>query len=88
MSGFLGDPQTLEDVERQFHDRDGALKDKLPINNSILTILTKIQHDNPQPPRQQEPNKELKIKKELCLDTLNKYNNPIEFRKFQRDLVV
>ena len=54
----------------------------------ILTNLTKIQHDNPQPQRQQEPDREPKIKKELCPDTLTNDNNPIEFRKFQRDFIV
>ena len=35
MSDSLGDPRTLEDVERQFRDQDGVLKDKLSIDNSI-----------------------------------------------------
>ena len=35
MSGFLGDPRALEDVERQFHDKEGVLKDKLSIDNPI-----------------------------------------------------
>ena len=35
MSNSLGDPRTLEDVERQFRDQDGVLKDKLFIDNSI-----------------------------------------------------
>ena len=163
MSGSLGDPRTLEDVEGQFHDKDGVLKDKLSIDNSIaahirwrkqyktscegrltmlnscptqeaveylrvewkkyemkyrdievgttilmeldptvverimagveeqpkeysklssnmrriLTNLTRIQHDNPQPQRQQEPDREPKIKKELCPDILTKDTNPI-----------
>ena len=158
MSGFLGDQQTLEDFKRQFHDKDGVLKDKFSIDNfiaayvrwrkqyktscegrvamlnscptqeaveylcvewnkyemkcrdikvgttilmeldptvverimagveeqskeysklssnigRILTNLTKIQHDNPQPQRQQEPDKEPKIRKELCPNTLQK----------------
>ena len=54
----------------------------------MLTNLTKIQHDNPQAQQQREPDKEPKIKKELCPDTLTKENNPIEFRKFQRDFIV
>ena len=54
----------------------------------ILTNLTRIQHDNPQPHRQQEPDREPKIKKELCLDILTKGTNPIEFRKFQPDFIV
>ena len=46
---------------------------KLPSNmGRILTNLTKIQHDNPQSQRQQEPVTEPKIKKELCPDTLTK----------------
>ena len=174
MTGSLEDPQTLEDVKRQFHDKDGVLKDKLSINNSIaahirwrkqyktscegrlamlnscptqeavkylrvewrkyemkcqdievgttilmeldptvvkrimagveeqskeysklssnmgriLTNLTRIQHDNRQPQRQQEPDKEPKIKKELCPDILTKDTSPIEFRKFQSDFIV
>ena len=35
MSNSLGDPQTLEDVERQFHDKDGVLRAKLSIDNSM-----------------------------------------------------
>ena len=31
----LGGPQTLEDVKRQFHDKDGVLKDKLSIDHCI-----------------------------------------------------
>ena len=31
MSGSLGDPRTLEDIERQFHDKDGVLKDNSPL---------------------------------------------------------
>ena len=54
----------------------------------ILTNLTRIQHDNPQPQRQQEPNKEPNIKKELCPDILTKDTNPIEFREFQSDFIV
>ena len=174
MSGSIGDPQTLEDVERQFHDKDGVLTDKLSIDNSIaahirwrkqyktscdecltmlnscptqeaveylrvewkkyemkcrdievgttilmeldptvverfmagvekqskeysklssnmgriLTNLTRILHDNPQPQQQREPDKEPKIKKELSPDTLTKDHNPIGFRKFQRDFIV
>ena len=43
---------------------------KLSINmGRILTYLTRIQHDNPQPQRQ-EPDREPKIKKELCPDIL------------------
>ena len=54
----------------------------------ILTNLTKIQNDNPQPQQQREPDKEPKIKKELCPDTLTKENYTIEFCKFQRDFIV
>ena len=39
MSGSLGDPRTLEDVEGQFHDKDGVLKDKLSIDNSIAAHI-------------------------------------------------
>ena len=174
MSDSIGDPRTLEDVERPFHNKDGELKDKLSINNSIaahirwrkqyktscegrlamlnscptteaveyirvewkkyemkcrdievgttilmeldptnverimagveehpkeysklssnmgriLTNLTKIQHDDPQPQQQRELDKGPRIKKELCPDTLTKDNNPIEIRKFQRDFIV
>ena len=55
----------------------------------ILQGLTKIKRDrqaaaaaNPQ------AEKEPKIKKALCPDTLTKDNTPIEFRKFQRDFLV
>ena len=54
----------------------------------ILTNLMKIQHNNPQPQQQRKPDREPKIKKELCPDTLTKENNPIEFRNFQRDFIV
>ena len=54
----------------------------------ILTNLTKIQHDNPQQQQPQEPDREPKIKKELCPDTITKVNNPIEFQKIQRDFIV
>ena len=46
----------------------------------ILTNLTNIQHNNQQQRQQREPDKEPKIIKELCPDTLTKENNPIEFR--------
>ena len=55
----------------------------------ILQGLTRIKRDgqtaaaaNPQ------GDKEPKIKKELCPDTLTKDSTPIEFRKFQRDFLV
>ena len=42
----------------------------------ILTNLTRIQHDNQQQPqRQQEPDKEPKIKKELCPDIRSSANS-------------
>ena len=55
----------------------------------ILTNLKQIQHDDQQQPqRQQEPDKEPKIKKELFPNILTKDTSHIEFRKFQRDFIV
>ena len=39
MSDSTGDPRSLQDVERQFHTKDGELKYKLSINNSIATHI-------------------------------------------------
>ena len=71
--------RSMAGVEEQFKEYS-----KLSSNlGRILTNLTEIQH-NPQPQQLREPDKEPKIKKELCPDTLTKDNNPMEFRKFQR----
>ena len=39
MSNSIGDPRSLEDVKRQFHTKDGELKDKLSIDNSIAAHI-------------------------------------------------
>ena len=39
MSDSIGDPRSLEDVERQFYTKDGELKDKLSIDNSITAHI-------------------------------------------------
>ena len=54
----------------------------------ILQGLTKISKENPPPTVQQQTDKEHKIKKELCPDTLTKDSTLIEFRKFQKDFLV
>ena len=78
-------------VDRIMAGVDEQSKEYSNLSNNkgrILTRLTKIQHDNPQSQQQSKPDKEPKINKELCPDTLTKENNPIEFHKFQRDFVV
>ena len=78
-------------VERIMAGVEEQSKEYLKLSSNmgrILKNLTRIQHNNPQPQRQQEPDKESKIKKELCQDILTKDKNPIEFRKFQRDFIV
>ena len=56
----------------------------------ILKGLTKIKRDGQATAAAANPqaDKEPKIKKELCPDTLTKDSTPIEFRKFQRDFLV
>ena len=46
----------------------------------ILQGLTKIKKDNPPPPVKQQTDKEPKIRKELCPDTLIMNSTPIKFR--------
>ena len=56
----------------------------------ILLGLTKIKRDNQATAAAANPqaDKEPKIGKELCPDTLTKDSTPIEFGKFQRDVLV
>ena len=78
-------------VERIMAGVEEQSKEYSKLSNNmgrILTNLTRNQHDNPQPQRQKDPDKEPKIKKELCPDILTKDTSPIEFRKFQRDFIV
>ena len=39
MGDSIGDPRTLEEVEKQFHSKDGEIKDKLSIDNSIAAHI-------------------------------------------------
>ena len=39
MGVSIGDPHSLEDVERQFHTKDGELKDKPFLHNSIAAHI-------------------------------------------------
>ena len=54
----------------------------------ILQGLTQIKRDNQPAAAQPQTDKEPKIKKELCPDTLTKDSTSIEFRKFQRDFLL
>ena len=79
-------------VERIVAGIDEQTKEYSKLSSNIgriLTNLTRIQHDNQQQPhRGTEPEKEPKIKKDICPDILTKDTSPIEFRKFQQDFIV
>ena len=46
MGNSIGDPRTLEEVEKQFCTKDGDIKDKLSINNSMYQNITDFTHHN------------------------------------------
>ena len=94
---YIDDTSTLEVVDSSKAIRlmvgvEELAKEYQLLSNQvgkILQVLTRIKRDgqaaaaaNPQ------ADKEPKIMKELCPDTLTKDNTSIEFRKFQRDFLV
>ena len=65
-------------VERIMAGVEEQSKEYSKLSNNmgrILTNLTRNQHDNPQPQRQKDPDKEPKIKKELCPDSSPRLSN-------------